>query len=94
VLIDDIVQANLKAATTDRIGSAYNVGTGETVTIQELAETIVDVTDSNSEITYIKGRDGDIRHSLADISAIRSDLGYEPTISLREGIEQTVGWYR
>ena len=94
VFIDDIVQANLKAATTDQVGSAYNVGTGKTVTIQELAETIVDVTDSNSGITYTEGRDGDIRHSQADISAIRSDLGYEPTVSLRDGLEQTVDWYR
>ncbi|MDG5820253.1 NAD-dependent epimerase/dehydratase family protein [Natronococcus sp. A-GB7] len=94
VFIDDIVQANLKAATTEQVGTAYNVGTGTSVTVQELAETIVDVTESNSEITHTEGRDGDIRHSQADISVIRSELGYEPTVSLREGLKQTVEWYR
>lgn len=94
VFIDDIVKANIKAATTDYVGMAYNVGTGQTVTIQELAETIVEVTDSASEITHTEGRDGDIRHSEADISAIQSDLGYEPTVSLSEGLEQTIDWYR
>ncbi|WP_394740104.1 hypothetical protein [Natronococcus roseus] len=50
------------------------------------------MTDSTAEITYTDGRDGDIRHSRADIAAIRSGLGYEPTVSLREGLEQTVEW--
>jgi UDP-glucose 4-epimerase len=94
VFIDDIVQANLKAATTDQVGTAYNVGTGQTVSVRELAETIVDVTDSESEITHTEGRDGDIRHSGADISAIQADLGYEPTVSLSDGLERTVNWYR
>jgi UDP-glucose 4-epimerase len=94
VFIDDVVQANLAAATTNRVGTAYNVGTGRTITIGELAETIVGAADSESEITYTDGRDGDIRHSEADISAIRSDLDYEPTVSLREGLEKTVDWYR
>jgi UDP-glucose 4-epimerase len=94
VFIDDVVQANLAAATTDRVGTAYNVGTGRTNTIGELAETIVSAVGSESEITYTDGRDGDIRHSEADISAIRSDLDYEPTVSLREGLEKTVDWYR
>jgi UDP-glucose 4-epimerase len=94
VFIDDVIRANLSAATTDRVGTAYNVGTGETITIGELAETIVDVADSDSEITYTEGRDGDIRHSEADIGAIRADLGYEPTVSLRDGLEATVDWYR
>ena len=94
VFIDDIVQANLRAATTEQVGTAYNVGTGTSVTIQELAETIVDVTGSTAEITHTEGRDGDIRHSKADIAAIRSELGYEPTVSLHEGLEQTVEWYR
>jgi UDP-glucose 4-epimerase len=94
VFIDDIVQANLKAATTERVGAAYNVGTGTSVTIQELAETIVDVTGSTADITHTEGRDGDIRHSEADIAAIRAEFGYEPTVSLREGLEQTIEWYR
>nr|WP_306438859.1 NAD-dependent epimerase/dehydratase family protein [Natronococcus pandeyae] len=94
VFIDDIVQANLKAATTEQVGEAYNVGTGTSVTINELAETIVDVTDPDSEIIHTEGRSGDIRHSEADIAAIQTDLGYEPTVSLHDGLERTVAWLR
>lgn len=94
VFVDDIVQANLEAATTDQVGTAYNVGTGTSVTVRDLAETIADVTDSGSEITHTGGRDGDIRHSEADITTARTALGYEPTVSLRDGLERTVAWLR
>ncbi len=55
VFIDDIVQADLRAATTEQNGVSYNVGSGTSVTINELAETIVEVTDSDSEITHTEG---------------------------------------
>jgi UDP-glucose 4-epimerase len=93
VYIDDIVQANLLAATTEQTGAAYNIGAGESVTIRELAETIVDVTDSDSEIVYTEGREGDIRHSEADITAAEIQFGYDPSVSLREGIERTIDWF-
>ncbi|MFC7114625.1 NAD-dependent epimerase/dehydratase family protein [Natronoarchaeum sp. GCM10025703] len=68
VYVDDIVQANLRAATTDVVGEAYNVGTGDSVTIRELAEHVQAVTDTDSEIVYTDPRPGDIQHSSADIS--------------------------
>ncbi|WP_276253211.1 NAD-dependent epimerase/dehydratase family protein [Halomontanus rarus] len=86
VFVDDIVQANLRAAVTDEVGEAYNVGTGTRVTITELAESIIEVTDSNSDIVYDDPREGDIRHSGADISKARDSLGFEPTVSLEEGL--------
>jgi UDP-glucose 4-epimerase len=94
VYIDDVVQANLNAATTDAVGEAYNVGTGESVTIRELAELIQDITDTDSDIVHTDARTGDIEHSKADISKAKADLGYEPTVSLREGLEQTIEWYQ
>ncbi|SFK65324.1 UDP-glucose 4-epimerase [Halogranum rubrum] len=90
VHIDDVVQANLKAATTEHVGEAYNVGTGSEVSIRELAETIRDVTDSDSEIVHTEGRTGDIDRSLADLSKARTGLGYEPTLSLEEGLKALV----
>ncbi|MFD1571285.1 NAD-dependent epimerase/dehydratase family protein [Halorubrum laminariae] len=88
VHVDDVVQANLRAATCDarHCGNAYNVATGETVTIQTLAETVRDVADSDSEIVHVEPREGDIDHSVADITAAREHLGYEPTASLEEGL--------
>jgi UDP-glucose 4-epimerase len=93
VYIDDVVQANEKAATTDAVGEAYNIGTGESVTIRELAETIQDITDTNSDIVHTEPREGDIEHSEADISKAQEKLEYEPSVSLREGLERTIEWY-
>ena len=93
IFIDDVVDANLKAARTGHVGEAYNIGTGESISIRELAELICDITDSNSEIIHTEPRDGDIDHSKADITRIQSDLGFDPTVSIREGLERTIAWY-
>ena len=87
VHVSDVVRANLLAATTDRVGEAFNVGTGHSVTINELAQTVVELTDSAVDVTHVDPRPGDIRHSEADISKAREVLGYEPEVGLREGLE-------
>ena len=90
VHVEDIVQANLLAAETDAVGEAYNVGTGETVTIRRLAELIRDAVDSDSEIVHTDPRDGDIEHSCADIGRARDQLGFEPTVELADGLAELV----
>jgi len=87
VHVDDVVRANLLAAETDRVGEAYNVGTGSTVTIRELAEQIRAVSGSDSDICHVDGRDGDIERSQADIGRIRSRMRFESKISLTEGLQ-------
>ncbi|MWG33189.1 NAD-dependent epimerase/dehydratase family protein [Halomarina oriensis] len=86
VHVSDVVQANLLAATTDHVGEGYNVGTGRSVSILDLAELIRDLSGSRSEIVHIDERPGDIRASRADISKAREHLSFEPTVSLREGL--------
>lgn len=83
VHVDDAVRANLLAATTEHVGEAYNIGTGESVMINELAETIRHGSGS-SEIVHTDPRPGDIAESEADISKAKKNLGYEPTIPLDE----------
>ncbi len=91
VHVSDVVQANLRAGVTDQTGEAFNVGTGESVTIRELAETMRDVTGSDSDIRHIDPRSGDIDHSRADVTRARTALGYEPTVSLSSGLASLVG---
>ncbi|WP_138004367.1 NAD-dependent epimerase/dehydratase family protein [Halalkalirubrum salinum] len=86
VHVDDIVRANIAAATTDAVGGAYNVGTGNPITIRELAERIKSVTESRSELVHTEPRAGDIQHSCADITRARESLGYQPTVSIDEGL--------
>jgi UDP-glucose 4-epimerase len=87
VHVDDVVQANLRAATTDAVGEAYNVGGGTATTVNELAETVRELTGGTSPIEHVEPRPGDIDRSVADVSKIRSKLGYEPTVGVREGLE-------
>jgi UDP-glucose 4-epimerase len=82
----DEVRANLLAATTDAVGEAYNIGTGTETSVLDLAENIQEATDTNSEIIHTNPRPADIDHSVADISKARERLGYEPQVSLQEGI--------
>ncbi|ARS89967.1 NAD-dependent epimerase/dehydratase family protein [Natrarchaeobaculum aegyptiacum] len=94
VAVDDVVRANHLAATTDSVGTAYNVGTGTAITIRELAEVIRDLTGTDSEIVHVDPRAGDVDHSRADISRANDHLGFEPTVTVRDGLERTIEWYR
>jgi UDP-glucose 4-epimerase len=90
VHVDDVVRANLLAAESDAAGRAFNVGTGTETSINELARAVVDVLDTDSDIAHVDGRPGDIDRSVADITAARSALGYEPTIPLADGLRTVV----
>lgn len=93
VYVDDVVRANLLAAETERVGEAFNIGTSTGTSIRELAERIQDLTDTRSDIVHVAGRVGDIEHSVADISKAREHLGFEPEVSLEEGLTTTIRWY-
>lgn len=89
--VEDAVQANVLAAQSKATGS-YNIASGKSVTINELASVIIDITDSKSKVKHQKPRAGDIKHSLADISGAGAAFGYTPTGSLREGLRSAIGW--
>ncbi|GAU09567.1 NAD-dependent epimerase/dehydratase family protein [Desulfoplanes formicivorans] len=100
--IDNCVQANILAATADHpdaAGQVYNVAFGERTTLNELFTLIRDrVAHLRPDLTiadpvYRDFRPGDVRHSLADITRARTLLGYEPTHSVRQGLDTTAAWY-
>jgi UDP-glucose 4-epimerase len=91
VHVRDVVRANLRAATTDHVGEAFNVGTGDRVTIAELAERIRDATGSSSPVVHADPREGDIRHSCADVERARRRLGFAATVPLSEGLSTVPG---
>lgn len=76
-------------------GQVLNVGTGRRVTVLELASLMAQHTGQTHVSPRMQAeRAGDVRHSLADIGAARQLLGYEPVISLEDGLGETVEWYR
>ena len=89
--VENVVEANvLSASAPDAAGRVYNVACGESVTLNELFAQLSDLLGSDVAPIYSDPRPGDVRHSLADISAARHDLGYEPAVLLREGLSRTI----
>ena len=91
VNVADVVQANILAAMTSHVsGRVYNVARGERTTLSDLAEVLGLAMGSKVPPSRTTERPGDIRHSLADISLIRKELGYAPVVSLADGLAQLV----
>jgi UDP-glucose 4-epimerase len=95
VAIADVVAANLLAASpTSPTGLTCNIATGSETTLLQLLEAIGAAAGRQVAPAYGPPRAGDIPASVGDITAARHHLGYEPRVSLREGIAATVDWYR
>jgi len=94
VSVHDIADANVLAMESCKAdGRALNIGSGESVSIREIAAELEGALGVRMplEITG-KYRAGDIRHCFADISAARQLLGYQPRVRLKQGIEELVEW--
>jgi len=100
--IDNVVQANILAAmTTDHqaINNVYNVAVGHQTSLTQLAEMIIQelkrrkIKIAVDPIKYNDFRVGDVKHSLADISKIKSLLEYEPSHNISEGMLRAIKWY-
>jgi UDP-glucose 4-epimerase len=94
--VADAVQANLCAAASPAgrcAGKAYNVARGQPVSLLELLAVLQAEVGMAVTPEHDHPRAGDIRHSHADISAARRDLGYEPAVSFRDGIARTLAWF-
>lgn len=94
VHVNDVVQANIKAADSIGVSGAFNIASGTRVTINRLVEMITKNNHNAMRIEHGNERAGDVRHSLADISLANQMFGYTPTVSLDEGIEEYVRWAR
>lgn len=99
--IDNTIQANILAATTeneDATNQVYNVAVGDRTTLNELFNAIKSALADNGvtyeqEPTYRDFRAGDVRHSQADVSKANSLLGYEPQFNISQGIDEAMAWY-
>jgi len=93
--IDDIVAANLTLLDTDAAdGEVLNVGSTDNITINDLADAVIAATGADVERVHEEAKAGDARHTHADVSKASDLLGYQPSIGIREGVEQFVEWYR
>lgn len=100
--VANVVQANILAAVADRpesVDRVYNIAVGEQTSLTELHDLLAaEVRGLKSDAAlqpakYEAFREGDIRHSLADISDAQQYLGYRPRVAVKDGIRETVRWF-
>ena len=89
IFVKDVVKANIMAAESNATGF-FNIASGKQISINELANIILEIMGKDFEPIHQKPRPGDIKHSVADISKANSKLRYQPKYSLMEGLRITI----
>lgn len=92
--IDNVVSANILAAECEASGEVINIACGERISLNRLAGWINKILDKSIEPIYQPEREGDIKHSLADISKAKEILGYAPKIDMEGGLKNFINWYK
>jgi UDP-N-acetylglucosamine 4-epimerase len=95
--VENCVQANIRAAlttNTDAVNQVYNIAVGDRTSLVQMYDILREEAGSTLEPKFGPDRAGDIRDSLADISKASTLLGYAPQIRIREGLRQTLAWFK
>lgn len=90
----DIAKGLLLAVEKDADSDPINIASGEPCTTKQLAETILDVIHSKARLEFDASKPTALRERRVDISKAKRLLGYDPSVSLRDGIADTINWYR
>lgn len=91
IFVDDVVTANMLAATAlTASGRTYNIGRGERTTLNALLGTLAKIVGTEIIAKHEPARDGDIRHSVADITRARSELGFAPKVTVEAGLRALI----
>jgi len=89
--VQDVVEANMLTLERNSVvGEVFNIGTGVATRIDHLAKTMLEIAKGHSKIIYSKAREGDIRHSVADVSKAKEMLRFFPKVSLESGLRKLI----
>lgn len=91
--IDDIVEANMLAAEHGKPGAVYNIGGGIQATVNEVLD-IIGRSIGKLNLNYRERQVGDAKHTSADTTLARKELGFAPKVGLQEGIEREIAWLK
>jgi UDP-glucose 4-epimerase len=94
VNVADVAAANIQAALSESAGGVFNIGSGTRVTINELARLIQKAAGMEVGLEYAPPRPGDVRDSLADISAAEKAFGFNPQVKLEQGLAEYMEWIK
>lgn len=93
IYVDDVVRANILAIEKGK-NMVLNIGTGRGTTVNELFKMLKDIIGYTDEPVYAPPRKGDVRKSVLDCSKAKQILGWEPKVSLEEGLRRTVEYFK
>lgn len=91
---DDLVDAILRMMNTEGFTGPVNIGNPDEFTIRQLADLVIDMAASRSELNFLPLPPDDPSRRRPDISIAREKLGWSPTTSLEEGLKKTIDWFR
>jgi UDP-glucose 4-epimerase len=92
--VSDAVEGTIKAATADVVGQVVNLGGGSRVTINRVLATLEDISRAKARRKTLPAAPGDPRHTGASINVARELLGWEPRVSLRDGLTRQWEWFQ
>ena len=92
--VSDAVDGTIKASTADVIGQIFNLGGGSRVTVNKVLATLEEISGLSVRRQNLPAAPGDPRHTGASINLARERLGWEPRVSLREGLTKQWEWFR
>jgi UDP-glucose 4-epimerase len=91
--VSDAVEGTLKASTADVVGQVFNLGGGSRVTVNQVLATLEEISGIKVRRQNLPAAPGDPRHTGASINLARERLGWEPRVSLREGLTRQWRWF-
>jgi UDP-glucose 4-epimerase len=92
VNVRDVAMANYRAGLSRGVSGAFNIASGSRVTINALASLLAAAGGLDVTIEHAPERKGDVRHSLADVSAARAAFGFDPAVLLENGLRDYMAW--
>ncbi|MBU1486783.1 GDP-mannose 4,6-dehydratase, partial [bacterium] len=92
--ISDIVQANIEAAESELSGEIFNIGGGSRISLKGAIKILEEGIGGKAKLRYVESQRGDMRDTLADISRAKNLLGYQPKVSLTEGLAEEIEWLK
>jgi UDP-glucose 4-epimerase len=92
VNVRDVAQANYKAGMSRGVSGAFNVGSSTRITINRLVDLMIDASGIHPAVEYGPPRKGDVRDSLADVSAAKKAFGFNPSVKLENGLKEYMDW--
>ncbi len=94
VYVDDVVDANIAAVSYSGSEHVFNIGSGTSIKLRNLAKLIVKLCNSESKIILEKPRYGDLFYSRADITKAKNELNWTPKTDLETGLKKTIEFYK